>query len=340
MIQPVWKFMNSTLPLFIWHVVYDVPLDEVEEGMKNISNKKNKKNPAKANHAEEIEEGFELEEDAELIDEVEAMAVHLIELMRTMVTQVQLRPILKFGLFPLINCISHYMLFSRRMERTWTKDPSEFVMDDKDETNSNDIRRLVLNCLSDLIENFSEEATQAIMVVSEKFLTNMKEEDVYGFLKDVFEKLRLTESKSPVLQDFDSEKLVSLVKTSHFEGEHNHHRWKKREIGLLLMGSFAEDIVTFLTKKMNNYDIIKLVDRLIGDFYETSTFILYKILISFFIDNAILRGRTLWCITQFSEVLAGKGVETLLSLYKLSATCLIGEKYLPVRLAALKAART
>lgn len=269
MIQPVWKFLNATLPLYIWHVVYDVPVDDIEEGMKTIQvapSKNKKKLPIRTPE----DEGFELEEDAELSDDVEAMALQLIELMRTMVDKTQIRPLLKFGLFPLINCISHYMLFSRRMEQTWSNDLSEFIFDDKDESNVHDIRRKVLSCLSDLIENFSEEATQAIMVVSEKFLTNMKEEEVYGFLKDVFEKLRLTESKSPVLQDFDSEKLVSLVKTSHFEGEHPHHKWKKREIGLILMGSFAEDIVTFLTKKMHNYDMAKLVDRLVGDFYETS----------------------------------------------------------------------
>lgn len=325
MIQPVWKFLNATLPLYIWHVVYDVPVDDIEEGMKSIQDTPNK-NKKKVPYRAPEDEGFELEEDAELSDDVEAMALQLIELMRTMVDKTQIRPLLKFGLFPLINCISHYMLFSRRMEQTWSSDLTEFIFDDKDESNVHDIRRKVLSCLSDLIENFSEEATQAIMVVSEKFLTNMKEEEVYGFLKDVFEKLRLTESKSPVLQDFDSEKLVSLVKTSHFEGEHPHHKWKKREIGLILMGSFAEDIVTFLTKKMHNYDMAKLVDRLVGDFYET--------------NNPVLRGRALWCITQFSEVLAGKGVETLLSLYKLSATCLINEKILPVKLAAVKAVRT
>lgn len=209
---------------------------------------------------------------------------------------------------------------------TWTRDLTEFVIEEKDETNSLDLRRGVLGCLSDLIENFADDATQAIRVVSEKFLKNIKEEEVYGFLKNAYDKLSLADPNSALLQDFDSEKLFSLVKTSHFEGEHPDLQWKKREVGLLLIGSFAEDIVTLLAKKMNNFDIIELVERLIGDFYETS--------------NPIIKGRTLWCITQFSEVLTGKGVETLLSLYKLSATCLVSERYLSVRLAAVKSIRT
>jgi len=264
--------MNATLPLYIWHVVYDVPIEDIEEGMKiapEIKSKNQKTKPKKIQQ-EDFEEGFELYEDAELTNEIEAMAVQLISLMRTMVVNMQLRPILKIGIFPLINCISHYMLFTRRMEMTWTRDLTEFVIEERDETNVVDIRRGVLNCLSDLIENFADDATQAIRVVSEKFLKNIKEEEVYGFLQKVYEKLSLSDPNSALLQDFDSEKLFSLVKTSHFEGEHPDLQWKKREVGLLLIGSFAEDIVTLLAKKMNNFDIIELVERLIGDFYETS----------------------------------------------------------------------
>jgi len=328
MIQPVWKFMNATLPLYIWHVVYGVPVEDIEDGMKVAPESKayQKGQTSVKPLDEQEEEGFELEEDPELTNEVEAMAVQLVSLMRTMVVDMQLRPILKIGIFPLINCISHYMLFSRRMERTWTGDLTEFVIEEKDETNVLDIRRGVLGCLSNLIENFAQDATQAIRVVSEKFLKNIKEEEVYGFLKEAYDKLSLAEPNSAILQDFDSEKLFSLVKTSHFEGEHPDHQWKKREIGLLLIGSFAEDIVTLMARKMQNYDVLELIERLVAEFYET--------------NNPILKGRTLWCITQFSEVLAGRGVQTLLSLYKLSATCLTTERYLSVRLAAVKSIRT
>ena len=269
--------MNSTLPLFVWHVVYDVPLEDIEEGMTHMPEKisQNSNTRAVRNHNdegddEEVEEGFELDEDAEVTDEVEAMAIQLIELMRTILHKNQIRPVLKFGLFPLINCISHYMLFSSQMERTWSRDPNEFVLEDKDEINVVDIRRGVINCIKNLIENFSDdEATHAIMVVSEKFLTNMKEEEVYGFFKDAFEKLSIGgDQKSSVLQDFDSEKLLSLIKTSHFEAEHPSHRWKKKEIGLLLMGSFAEDIVTFLTKRDPD-DILIWVEKFIEGFYDT-----------------------------------------------------------------------
>lgn len=266
--------MNSTLPLFIWHVVYDVPLEDIEEGMtempeRRVKNSHNKNHNDDDDDEEKFEEGFELEEDAELTDEVEAMAVQLIDLMTTVLHKHQVRPVLKFGLFPLINCVSHYMLFSSNLERTWSKDPSEFVTEDKDEPSVADIRKGVITCLKNLIENFSsDEATHAIMVVSEKFLTNMKEEEVYGFFKDAFEKLGFGETKSSVLQDFDPEKLLALIKTSHFEADHPSHRWKKKEVGLLLMGSFAEDIVTFLTKK-NPDDIITWIEKFIEGFYET-----------------------------------------------------------------------
>lgn len=45
--------------------------------------------------------------------------------------------------------------------------------------------------------------------------------------------------------DFTKEKLFNLVKTSNFDSSHEDHAWKKREVGLLLLGSFSNDIIGF-----------------------------------------------------------------------------------------------
>jgi len=53
-----------------------------------------------------------------------------------------------------------------------------------------------------------------------------------------------------------------------------------------------------------------------------------------------LKGRALWCATQFSEVVARQGIKPILTLYKLGAGCIGADNHLPVRLAAAKAIRT
>jgi importin-9 len=264
-IQPVWKFLNANLPLFIWSTVYGVPVEQIEDGMKEPP-----KEILQKNVAAQSEPGFEFLEDGDMIDYVEGLTLQLIELMITLTERRQLEPILRLGIFPLTNSLAYYMLFSKEQEKNWFDDPNQFVADDEDEGNMLSVRNGALKIIDNLIEAYGDEATQALMVISEKFLTNMKEEEVYGFLKGVFEKVNLKGSKASVLQDFDTDKLIALVKSSHFEGDHPDHVWKKREVGLLLLGKYSEDIVTFMSNKSQGYDLSKFLEQLIKGLDENS----------------------------------------------------------------------
>jgi len=260
-IQPVWRFMNNTLPLFIWSVVYGVPVELVEDGMKTLP-----PNMSKSKDKDNInDDGFDLDEDIDLSNEVEVLAVQLIELMKILLTKKKLKNFVKIGLFPLVNCICHYMLFSKYQERIWFEDPNEFQAEEEDTKNMVSIRAEVCEILESLINNLTDEAIQSIMIIAEKFLANMKEEDVYDHLKDVFNKLNAMGSN-----EFNSDKLIEMIKTSHFEGEHPDHVWKKREVGLLLMGTFAEDIVSFLAERNPDYNVLELIEKLVADFNNDS----------------------------------------------------------------------
>ena len=107
-IQHIWKFLNNNLPLFTWTVVYGVALDNIDDNLK----------PIEISHITQSKIykskiGFELEEDLELTDDTEGLACQLIELMITLISRPNLHAILKFGLYPLINVMSHYLLMSR-----------------------------------------------------------------------------------------------------------------------------------------------------------------------------------------------------------------------------------
>lgn len=319
-IQPVWKFMNANLSLFIWSTVYGVPVEQIEDGMKqppkDIQTKKYSPN----------DEGFDLNEDADMIDYVEGLAIQLLELMITLTEKKQLEPILRFGLFPIINCVSHYLLFSKEQERRWFDDANQFISDEEDLANMVSLRNSAQRVIGNLVQTYSHEATQAIMVIVEKFLKNMKEEEVYGFLKAGLEKLNMKQSKASALQDFDADKLLALIKTSHFEGEHPDHIWKKREVGLFLLGTFCEEIVYLLNEKGQGEEINNLIEQLVFSLEDNS--------------NPILKGRTIWCLSQFSEVIPTKDSTILLHLFKVCSHCMHPDNYLPVRLTAAQSLRT
>lgn len=90
------------------------------------------------------------------------------------------------------------------------------------------------------------------------------------------------------------------------------------------MGSFSEDIVMFLSNKTQSYDVSKLIEQLITGLDENT--------------NPIIKGRTLWTVSQFSEVISQP--EVLLSLFKISSLYLDKENPVPVRLTAVKSIRS
>ena len=52
-------------------------------------------------------------------------------------------------------------------------------------------------------------------------------------------------TKDIKLNDFNIEKLLEFVKTSNFDCSLESHCWKKKEVGLLLLGNFSDDIIDF-----------------------------------------------------------------------------------------------
>ena len=58
---------------------------------------------------------------------------------------------------------------------------------------------------------------------------------------------------------------MEFVKTSNFDCNLADHAWKKREVGLLLLGSFSDDIIDFQCKHTSSFDISSLIQNLIAD---------------------------------------------------------------------------
>lgn len=123
----IWKFLNQNLPLYIWTVIYDIPLDFIDENLNlldpNILNsaggvsrlaqqlKATEKNPLQKPTAFKYA-GFEIIEDVECDNDIEMIALQLIELITTLVNKQALREILRVGIYPLSNAISFYMMMT------------------------------------------------------------------------------------------------------------------------------------------------------------------------------------------------------------------------------------
>ena len=209
-------------------------------------------------------------------------------------------------------------------EKYWIYDTSKYLSEEEDEElKLRNIPSLSLKLVSDLIEKYGEEAVQILIVLAEKFMMDYDESQSNKMIDNFFENLNFSDFKTSLNTDFDKEKLMFFFKTSNFETSHIDQTWKKKEVSLLLLGSFSEDIIVFQTKYNSSFNLSALIQNLMN-----------------VIDNPksrnILRARVLWCITKFCEILGVKHKELFLPLFENASKCLSEDFELPVRLVATK----
>jgi len=91
--------------------VYDIPIECIDDNLKEI-----KKDPKKFNALKskgDCMEFYYLEEEFDYRNDVESLSLQMMELLSTLIIKPNLYVIIKFGLFPLINTICHFLLLTK-----------------------------------------------------------------------------------------------------------------------------------------------------------------------------------------------------------------------------------
>ncbi|KAL4481460.1 hypothetical protein ABPG74_007549 [Tetrahymena malaccensis] len=329
-ILPIWKFMNSILPLYIWTCVYGIQLQNLDNNAQPVQDPATILALQGAQQQDQYgNAGLDnldfrfLEEEDECLNEIEGLTLNAIELLATLVIKEDLYMLVKHALFPIINALAHFILLSKQQEKLWIHEPNQFITDDEDEANMKSLRALAHNLIFQLIEKFQDQTTQALMIVAEKFMTNQDQAQTVQVIQEFYDKGLASEIKMGQSFDFTKERLMEFIKTSNFDCNLPDHAWKKREVGLLLLGSFSDDIIDFQYKHTSSFDISSLIQNLISDIQIPNS-------------NPILIAKSLWCVTRFSEVIAQKHTELFLPLFKVAMSCLSNNHQFPVRLTAVK----
>lgn len=90
-------------------------------------------------------------------------------------------------------------------------------------------------------------------------MMNYDEKHTTQVIQGFYDKSSVADMKMGAQFDFSKEKLMEFVRTSNFDSSLPQHAWKKREVGLLLLGSFSDDIIDFQYKHTSSFDITSLI---------------------------------------------------------------------------------
>lgn len=83
------------------------------------------------------------------------------------------------------------------------------------------------------------------MIVSENFMMNKDVAYTVNTITELLKKVSNNDLKVANQLDINKEKLLRFVQTSHWDSANENHWWKKKEVALLLLGSFSNDIIFF-----------------------------------------------------------------------------------------------
>lgn len=292
-LQPAWKLLNVNLAVYTETVGYGKPIEYTETEKQTFS-------PEELQSS--MEHGIESEPENEETGVV-GMTMQLIELLTSLSNKGSIRNLIFVGMMPLVTSVASYMILSKEQENEQITDQSQFINVNNENVYEHSVRNYCLNFISQMIENFDDDAVEAILCVTENFLLSMEEN-----------------KESSVETNFDE---VDVLKYTYNSSDKN-HGLKKREVALYLLGSLSDDIIKYRDRKgSNNFSLINIFGSIALPDLKNKN-----------IPN-ILKGRAMWCATQLSSLMADKDPHCI-DIVNISVTMLSKDSELSLRICACR----
>jgi hypothetical protein len=169
------------------------------------------------------------------------------------------------------------MILPREKERYHVGDYNHFIHDkDEDIYKLRNIRNSCLDLISGLIEVFGDLAVESILFVIENLLLTSSADSASP-----------TKMKSNT--QVQSVEEINIYEFS-YSSTNKKHYWKKREVALFLIGSFAEDISMFRMRN-HQYNLKRLVEQMMETDFSKALL------------KSYIKGRTMWCAAQLAEIM-------------------------------------
>lgn len=282
-LQPAWKMLNVNIAIYTESVGYGKPIEN-------------------DNEEEDIEYGIESEAEDEQTGIV-GMTMQLIELLTSLANKGSIRNLIQTGMVPLITSVASYMILSKQEEAKQIDDQSQFININNEIVYEHSVRNYSLSFISQLIENFDDEAVEAILRVAESFLLSMSED------------------KQPSVEtNFDDVNVMEYT----YNSSDRRHGLKKREVALYILGSLADDINKYRDRKgATNFSLINLFSSIaLPDLKNDKT-------------PHVLKGRAMWCATELSPLMGDKDPQCI-DIVTTSVSMLGKEHELSLRICACR----
>jgi len=152
-LQPTWKLLNVNISVYTETIGYGKEIEYTETDRETLSPEDLKVI---------IEHGIDSEPENEE-EGIVGMTMQLIELLTSLANKGSIRSLIYSGIVPLITSIASYMILSKDQENEFITDQSQFININNENVYEHSVRNYCLGFLSQIIENFDDDAVEAIL---------------------------------------------------------------------------------------------------------------------------------------------------------------------------------
>lgn len=218
-----------------------------------------------------VEMDVELEETYEFDDEKQALIIATIDLMNYVGILITLQAENRASLPCLLWNSLLLLMMTKEDESLWIREPDQYVIEEEEEMSHSSIRNAVLACLSTHIDRFDADAI-AIILDMTKYALGDRENDFESKVKTGIEMLK---SHKVDVKALGYDPIDFLSKNKKLLS------WRLVEAGLLVLHSFVQDVIGYLSQK-NKLDENVFAGNILQVLRRS--------------ENQIVTGRALWAL--------------------------------------------
>lgn len=281
----IWKALLSSTKAYLELLVFNDQAKQISDSAQLFANKSDKREQIKrsmhfsmAQQDDFAKMGYETEETCHFGSVIEAVLVSFCDLLISLTGFQGLTSETKSTLPVAIWVLGHLILMPMGDQIAWVVEPNQYIGDDDDECSQTSLKQAALSAVSFMVEKQGSFATQLLIQLIELFVQgeSVQFKEQLSQAADLFTRHKV-DLKS---LGFD---FLTWTPSPSFEFMKGALAWKYEEAGLMLLGSFIQDIVGLLSQN-SNFDENEFASKMVHVLKRSS--------------HIIVVGRSLWALNS------------------------------------------
>lgn len=240
-----WKILIETSNAFIWQECIG---NDIKVGLNDSLAPINFK--IKYQNDYNWDEGYELKENMNYHNEIYGMSCICLEILNNFILDGRLSNLIQSQMTYIMDITCRYLFITINEMGNWSENINQFISDEEDLLNYTNIKQSAFEVINNLIEYFGDYAVESLMLIIDCYLNNQNMETLLN---------KINYQKQELLKVIGDNILTYFDNIDFYFINKNDYLIVKKDVGMLLLGYFSDDIISYYINNNNNFSTENLI---------------------------------------------------------------------------------